>query len=188
MLNEEGLCEECRGYGVLPTDCQFQSAINQTMVFTDELYTNFPTLSWCNKGVSKAFSLLTNENVLDNMTANQMVNYWINTDDKWILVNIENAQSLANSGEFVVAGKTNSDPNSGHVVLVIPGTEIPSGNWDGGVPMAMDTGDGKRWPNDAYPDGRAISYSWTYPTGVLFFKYIGERTLNSSNFEECNIQ
>lgn len=113
-----------------------------------------------------------------------MLNLWSTNPTQWEAIEMKDAQALANSGEFVVAGKSKSN-SSGHVVMIIPGEGESSGNWGGKVPMGMDTGKRKRWPNTTYPKGRGVNRSWTKPTGVLFFKYIGTRVLNKNNFPNC---
>ena len=86
-------------------------------------------------------------------------------------VEMSDSQELANNGNIVIAGTTNSS-GSGHVVMIVPGTEVTSGSWGGQVPVAMDTGPNKKWSSKGI-------YSWSSSSkdDIGFFKY----TASSSN-------
>lgn len=75
--------------------------------------------------------------------ANDMVQAWGNAPNYWQEIQLSEAQSYANQGYFVVAGYYNPS-GSGHVVVVVPGSESYSASWGCCVPMTMDTGQNKR--------------------------------------------
>ncbi|MGI6218487.1 MAG: hypothetical protein ACOYJE_01280 [Bacteroidaceae bacterium] len=75
----------------------------------------------CNQGVSYMFKQCCNSDSLDNMLANQMVDYLGNSPD-WQKVPISEVQGLANEGYFVIAGWKNPVAGlSGHVAVAVPG-------------------------------------------------------------------
>ena len=102
----------------------------------------------CNEGVKNAFKEVYGPlaTELDNKSANDIVKYWRNSS-KWESISLSQAQILANQGWFVVAGWENPF-GSGHVVVIVPGTEID------GWPVCMDTGVNKRW------DSNGLNYSF----------------------------
>lgn len=73
-----------------------------------------------------------------NCQANEMVKYWQNSSS-WGEIQMSQAQGYANQGYFVVAGWINPRGGSGHVVVIVPGSENKGSSW-GNVPNAMDTG------------------------------------------------
>jgi hypothetical protein len=85
-------------------------------------------------------------------------------------------QVAANDGEIVIAGKKESSV-SGHVALAVPGNEVSAKKekWGGSAPVGMDTGKDKRWSQ------KGMNYSWSYNTGVKFYKYTGERSGTTDN-------
>ncbi|MDR0982092.1 MAG: hypothetical protein LBM07_02455 [Culturomica sp.] len=118
----------------------------------------------CNKGVNAMFKQLFNSDELEGMFANNMISHWDSTAH-WVTVNsLEEAQQLANEGHFVVAGR--KEKGNGHVVVVVPGEMVSSGNWGGRVPVVMDTGENRRYTK------KGVGYSWTEKGGVKFYKYI----------------
>ena len=123
----------------------------------------------CNISVNEAFKQLTGSTELEKKVADEMVDHWETSED-WEEIPMSEAQELANKGEFVVAGaQAGPDENMGHVVVIVPGEEEPSTEWNCKVPMAMDTGKGRRWSS------RKVSYSWRKERkkDVKFFRYIG---------------
>ncbi|WP_234119140.1 hypothetical protein [Bacteroides thetaiotaomicron] len=122
----------------------------------------------CNEGVRNAFEKLFKSNILDNMNANTMTKYWINNPKQWEPIQMSKAQNLANEGYFVVAGYINPT-GSGHVVVIVPGTET-LGNWNGTrtyLPNTMDTG--SRMRSTSQPINR--SFGKSKHNKVIFFKY-----------------
>lgn len=113
-----------------------------------------------------AFNEIYDSHELDNKNANDIVKYWINTPGKWEPIKISEAQKLANEGWFVVAGWLNPTPGqSGHVVVIVPGTE--QAGWGGKVPMAMDTGRNMRSESQKLSN----SFGLKKKENVVFFKY-----------------
>ena len=91
--------------------------------------------------------------------ANEMARAWRNNPKYWQPISLSQAQDYANKGYFVVAGYINPNPNkSGHVVVVVPGTEVWSDSWGCNVPATMDTGWEKRGSdyhlNDSFSAGK----------------------------------
>lgn len=120
----------------------------------------------CNYGVRDMFNSLYSTNELNNMKANEMVQYWRNHPENWEKIDMKQAQKLANEGFFVVAGYRN--PNgSGHVVVVVPGEESYSPSWSDYVPKVMDTGEDKR--TDSQP--LSLSFGDDKINDVEFYKY-----------------
>jgi hypothetical protein len=103
------------------------------------------------------------------MSPNEMLAHWASSAN-WEEISMSQAQDLANQGHFVAAGaKTGSQKANGHVVVIVPGQEAWSKNWESNVPMAMDTGKGKRWP------ANRLSYSFCQKDKeqIKFFLYKG---------------
>jgi len=122
----------------------------------------------CNEGVSLVFEDLTGSQELRGMRANDMVEHWSSFPNTWKEIKMSEAQDLANQGYIVVAGaKAGPNETSGHVVVIVPGEE-KEGGW-GWVPVAMDTGENKRWTSEK------ISKSWKEDRkqNVRFFLYKG---------------
>jgi len=115
----------------------------------------------CNEGVKNAFKAVYGNSAteLDNKNANTIVQHWRNSS-KWESISKSQAQSYANNGWFVVAGWIN--PNgSGHVVVIVPGTEI------NGWPVCMDTGAGMRTTSQ----GLNYSFGRDKRNDVGYFRY-----------------
>jgi len=127
----------------------------------------------CNRGVNHAFEELTGSTDLAGKNANEMINYMESSDD-FVSINRDAAQEEFNDGAVVIAGEK-SDSGSGHVTIGVPGVEESSGNWGGSAPVGMDTGSGKRWAS------KGMNHSFTTPTGVTFYKYIGVSTGTINN-------
>ena len=80
-----------------------------------------------------------------NGRANEVAEAWADNPNCWQAISLSDAQQYANDGYFVVAGYINPNPRrSGHVVVVVPGTEIVSKKWGIALPCIMDTGGSKR--------------------------------------------
>ena len=125
----------------------------------------------CNIGVQCAFEELTGRPEFGGMRANDIVEYLSQSDNgDWSGIAMSNVQQVVNNGGIVIAGTTNPS-GSGHVVLIVPGNEFASGAnyWNGLVPVAMDTGPGKKWVS------RGISSSWgkSSKEDVKFFRFTG---------------
>jgi hypothetical protein len=103
------------------------------------------------------------------MSPNAMLEHW-SSSTNWEEVSMSQAQDLANQGHFVAAGaKTGPQKTNGHVVVIVPGKEAWSKSWESNVPMAMDTGKGKRWSTNK------LSYSFCKKDKerIRFFLYKG---------------
>lgn len=125
------------------------------------------TKAYCNMGVHGMFKSLFNSNDLSGKNANTMVKYWKDNPDKWEKITMSQAQKLANDGYFVVAGWINpTTGRSGHVVVIVPGTETHSGSW-GKVPNSMDTGYKMR--TESQPLSQ--SFGKDKKDSTIFFKY-----------------
>lgn len=109
------------------------------------------TMAVCNFGVQYAFKEIFGSSSLPpgmSGRANDMVRAWADNRSYWHPISLEETQEYANNGYFVVAGYENPNPNkSGHVVVIMPGTTVPSNSWKCNVPHTMDTGSGRRGSN-----------------------------------------
>ena len=130
----------------------------------------------CNKGVAYMFKTLTGNNSLDGLLANDMGKVFSNTKEWNEISGPEGLQKLANDCKFIVAWRPepginpkDGNPNSGHVVLIMPGKERKSGEWECMVPMTMDTGEGHRWACDML----SYSFSKKKKQEIRYYKYIG---------------
>lgn len=132
-----------------PGNVAIKTAAKETVVTIKRLY-GYKS-SQCNRGVQAAFkNIFGDSNLPPGMKglANDMARAWRDNPKHWQAIPLELAQSYANAGYFVVAGYIHPDPKeSGHVVMIVPGTEKYSPNWGCRVPMTMDTGYRKRWDN-----------------------------------------
>lgn len=72
------------------------------------------------------------------MIANKMVDFMEDPKNGWLKVSSEVAQSHANAGVLVIAGKK-EDPH-GHVCVVRPGEPQMSGNWKKKAPRVANVG------------------------------------------------
>lgn len=123
----------------------------------------------CNIGVCKMFNILTGSNELDDKSANEMIDHWVSSAN-WEEIPMSRAHALVNEGNIIAAGaKTGPQGINGHVVMLVPGQEGWSKNWECNVPMAMDTGKGKRW------SANRLSYSFCKKDKehIKFFLYKG---------------
>ncbi|MCR9011629.1 hypothetical protein [Gabonibacter chumensis] len=94
-----------------------------------------------------------------------MVDHWEAHPEKWESIEMSQAQQLANDGYFVVAGWKSAPGKSGHVVVVVPGSE--QAGWDTRVPVCMDTGSNKKTTSQKL----SASFGKSKKSGVKFFKY-----------------
>lgn len=102
----------------------------------------------CNLSVQETFRNLFGElpSYMNNL-ANEMISEWRKRPQNWIPIKLSEAQELANKGYFVVVGWKNPNAgSSGHVAVVVPGTEIRSSSWGGTVPVILEMGKGRRYP------------------------------------------
>jgi hypothetical protein len=129
----------------------------------------------CNIGVNHAFEELTCNDDFDGLLANDIMDDLGDSDD-WEEIEMNESQAFANGGDIVVTGTTNSS-GTGHLVMIVPGTEVSSGSWEGNVPVAMDTGPNKKWSS------KGINYSWSSSSkdDVQFFKYTGDSSCDPNN-------
>lgn len=129
----------------------------------------------CNYGVQDAFNRLFPGRELNGKRANEIVQYWLDTPDKWerikqssLQATLDTVQQLANDGWFVVAGwQNNSSGRSGHVVVIVPGELQNGGRWQVNVPQAMDTGYKMRSPSQ----GLNYGFGKDKKDNIYFFKY-----------------
>lgn len=119
----------------------------------------------CNRGVQSAFNEIYDTKELDNKRANDIVDYWEIHPEKWESIKMSEAQKLANEGWFVVAGWKAAPGKSGHVVVIVPGTEQVG--WGGKVPVAMDTGANMRSESQKL----SLSFGKDKKDNIKFFKY-----------------
>jgi uncharacterized protein RhaS with RHS repeats len=131
------------------------------------------SLAYCNQGVNHAFEELTGNSELSGKNANNMVKQLENSDN-FETISQSEVQEAANDGEIVIAGKQASS-GSGHVALAVPGEEEVSTSWGGSAPVGMDTGQDKRWSKNG------MNHSWSSNSGVMFYKYTGERNGTTDN-------
>lgn len=119
----------------------------------------------CNRGVQNAFNEIYDTHELDNKRANDIVEYWEKHPEKWLSIKMSEAQKLANEGWFVVAGWKAAPGKSGHVVVIVPGTEQVG--WGTKVPVAMDTGANMRSESQKL----SLSFGKDKKDNIKFFKY-----------------
>jgi len=103
------------------------------------------------------------------MSSNEMIDH-CSSSTNWEEIPMSQAEALVNEGSIVATGaKTGPRGVNGHVVMIVPGQEAWSKNWECDVPMAMDTGKGKRWPTNR------LSYSFCKKDKerIKFFLYKG---------------
>lgn len=129
----------------------------------------------CNYGVQDAFNRLFPGRELNGKRANEIVQYWLDTPDKWerikqssLQATLDTVQQLANDGWFVVAGwQNNSSGRNGHVVVIVPGELQYSYGWEVNVPQAMATGYKMR----SISQGLHYSFGKNKKDNIYFFKY-----------------
>ena len=71
------------------------------------------------------------------IVANQIIDMMAANGDHWSVINMEQAQDMANGGTLIIAGMK-ADPH-GHVCVVCPGKPKTSGRW-GVVPSVANVG------------------------------------------------
>lgn len=122
----------------------------------------------CNIGVACALKELTGNTELGGKLATDQIIH-MRSSSNWKSMETSAVQAGANAGKIIIGGTTAPSGTSGHVVLIVPGTEVQSGKWGGKVPVAMDTGPSKKWAK------KGINYSWGSGSkdSVEFFEYIG---------------
>ncbi len=79
----------------------------------------------CNQYVNEVCGQLGYKS-FEGLMANSMIDL-LNTDPAWSKIDMNQCQVLANAGSLIVAG-LKADPH-GHVVVICPGKEKPSGRW-----------------------------------------------------------
>lgn len=140
----------------ITTPAKLQSATISSVNTMKSKYGN--VMAVCNFGVQQAFkNIFGSSSLPPGMTgrANDMVKAWAENPEYWKPISLEEAQTYANNGYFVVAGYENPNPNkSGHVVVIVPGTATSSPEWKCDVPQAMDTGANKR--------SSSVSINWSF--------------------------
>ena len=103
----------------------------------------------CNQGVAKMFESLTGKKDLNNMRANDMIDY-MRSSPEWVKIektsdisaSLKSIQDMANKGYFIIASWQNAMPGGpGHVSVILPGEKMESsGTYKCKVPYTMDTG------------------------------------------------
>ncbi len=123
----------------------------------------------CSFAVRDMFNIYFDTEEINGMVSNDMVRYWASEPTKWLSVEMQAAQEIANLGYFVVSGWENKEGGLGHVSVIVPGQEV-EGRWCGEgtmVPVAMDTGRNRR--------ETSIGINWCYSRDkqpdVQFFYY-----------------
>ena len=106
------------------------------------------------------------------LSANGLIDYFNNAKNGWKTVNETDAQKSADDGGLVVAGKKAA--SNGHVVVVMPGGKIKSGNYSykdkktgklqkaanhGFYPRACSTAMGG-WPGGISTGDKSVFDSW----------------------------
>lgn len=110
----------------------------------------------CNQGVAKMFESLTGKKNLNNMRANDMIDY-MRSSPEWVKIqktsdiaaSLKSIQDMANKGHFIIASWQNGIPGeSGHVSVIMRGNDmLYSRNYGCDVPYTLDTGPGRRTDN-----------------------------------------
>jgi len=75
---------------------------------------------------------------LNGKLANDIVDF-LSTHPQWQEIKCEESQSIANAGGLIVAGLKDEKLDHGHVCIICPGKEKPSGRW-GLVPSCASVG------------------------------------------------
>lgn len=91
---------------------------------------------------------------LDNLMANQQVEHM--RSNGWQTVTAEEAQNLANQGQFVIAGRADPDEN-GHVQVVVPGEMVTSDQDGNRYPIVAG---GAMNPTAYSERGHGVNHSW----------------------------
>lgn len=95
----------------------------------------------CNIGVANMFEQIFGFPMTSpRPLANDMVKFWQRSSN-WTQISLAEAVEMVNKGYFVVAGWVNPNANqSGHVVVLLPGSPEYRKAWGGNIPYCMDTG------------------------------------------------
>ena len=118
----------------------------------------------CNQGVAKMFESLTGKKDLNNMRANDMIDY-MRSSPEWVKIektsdisaSLKSIQDMANKGYFIIASWQNVSGESGHVSVIMYGERMSySGTYQCNVPYTLDTG----------PDHRSESVKLSEGFGV----------------------
>jgi hypothetical protein len=138
------------------------------------------------KNCSGAVRLIAKEmgfNLPPELGANGLIDYFENASNGWLVVNETDAQTAADNGRLVIAGK--KDNPNGHVVVVMPGGKISSGGYDytdsktkklvkarshGQFPRACSTSLGS-WPGGVSKGEKTVFDSWGNDTNYRGVKY-----------------
>lgn len=120
---------------------------------------------------------------LPSLNANQLVDYFNEAKNGWTVVDETRAQTLADAGNLVIAGKRDS-PN-GHLVVVYPGGKKASGGYaytdkkSGKSMMAANHGQYPRacssslggWPGAVSEGDKTVFDSWGSATNYVGVRY-----------------
>ncbi len=117
----------------------------------------------CNLGVQYHFQQTFPNHHPPGMSgrANDMVRAWRNGKGHWVRIKggslketLQEVMETVNAGLYVVAGWENPNKNeSGHVVVILPGTGNYNKHWRVEMPPMMDTGVGRRGTHYYLDDG-----------------------------------
>lgn len=103
--------------------------------FNHPEYTPAEGVTHCNQFVNEVCTIY-GFNRLGGKLANEICEY-LAEHPEWGELRMDKCQDLANAGSLIVAG-IKSDPH-GHVAIICPGKEKPSGRW-GEVPSCASVG------------------------------------------------
>lgn len=106
--------------------------------------------TYCNKFLQYVLNNFGYGN-MNNMLANQMIEFMDDPKNGWIKVDDSVAQHHANSGVIVIAGKI-IQPH-GHICLIVPGILENSNNYKKDVPKCVNVG------KDVF-FGKRVSYAF----------------------------
>jgi RHS repeat-associated protein len=135
--------------------------------------------AYCNFGMAHAFEELTGSSEFQKLekpdTYGQEDHMASHPERFKPDIDVNDVQDLVNKGRILIGIHTD------HVVMAIPGKSTYVKKWDVNVPMVMDTGVDKRWPQSGVDQGfgvgagKPLHYSWggkTMPS-IKWFMYIG---------------
>lgn len=103
--------------------------------FSRPEYQHSGMLTHCNQFVNEVCQGMGYKN-FDGLLANDMIDL-LEKDPTWSKIDMNQCQTLANTGSLVLAG-LKADPH-GHIVVICPGKEKTSGRW-GLVPSVANVG------------------------------------------------
>lgn len=155
-----------------------QNALNKAAAFVKDAEFSKKgekLLAACNVATYSAFEEFTGNKSLNGKLANDIFKHLSNSSEWQEIQGPQGVQDLANKGQYIIAARPEYGlnkkglPRSGHVVLIIPGDEVISPTWGGGVPICIDAGANRRWL------GFGINKSWSVNIrdNVHFFLYKG---------------